>query len=174
MAFAATIEGRDVHDLPADLEAALVGSPRALPTWHDITPLARNEWICWVISPKKAETRTTIKTRTLARQKAEGWHASPPLGLNLRSFGQRQSIFDLDAKVADCCLDLGVTEQDLHGSEISSLLVDQSRLRPAERMSAIFLFSKPDCCHPLVYKAGVLANAQVREAIGSAGKDILI
>jgi len=24
---------------------------------EDITPLARNEWICWVISGKKAETR---------------------------------------------------------------------------------------------------------------------
>lgn len=53
-----TIEGGVVHDLPADLEAALVQSPGALATWRDITPLARNEWICWATSPKKAETRT--------------------------------------------------------------------------------------------------------------------
>jgi uncharacterized protein YdeI (YjbR/CyaY-like superfamily) len=53
-----TIEGGVVHDLPADLEAALVQSPGALAAWRDITPLARNEWICWVTSPKKAETRT--------------------------------------------------------------------------------------------------------------------
>ena len=26
--------------------------------WEDITPLARNEWICWVTSVKKAETRS--------------------------------------------------------------------------------------------------------------------
>lgn len=46
-----------VHDLPDDLAAALVAAPVALAAWQDITPLARNEWICWVISPKKAETR---------------------------------------------------------------------------------------------------------------------
>ena len=57
MASAATIEGGLVHDLPEDLEAALVGSPGALATWRAITPIARNEWICWVTSPKKAETR---------------------------------------------------------------------------------------------------------------------
>jgi uncharacterized protein YdeI (YjbR/CyaY-like superfamily) len=32
--------------------------PKALTTWEDITPLARNEWICWVESAKKAETRS--------------------------------------------------------------------------------------------------------------------
>jgi uncharacterized protein YdeI (YjbR/CyaY-like superfamily) len=57
MPAAKTIEGSVVHDLPADLEAALASSPSALATWCDITPLARNEWICWVISPKKVETR---------------------------------------------------------------------------------------------------------------------
>ena len=31
--------------------------PDALATWLDITPLARNEWICWIDSAKKAETR---------------------------------------------------------------------------------------------------------------------
>lgn len=52
-----TLPGGVVHDLPSDLEAALRGDDRALATWIDITPLARNEWICWVKSAKKAETR---------------------------------------------------------------------------------------------------------------------
>jgi uncharacterized protein YdeI (YjbR/CyaY-like superfamily) len=47
-----------VHDLPADLKKALVSDAKALETWEDITPLARNEWICWIESAKKAETRT--------------------------------------------------------------------------------------------------------------------
>lgn len=47
----------EVHALPPDLRAALSGAPQALAVWNDITPLARNEWICWVISGKKAETR---------------------------------------------------------------------------------------------------------------------
>lgn len=46
-----------VHVLPADLEKALQANAQALATWEDITPLARNEWICWVESAKKAETR---------------------------------------------------------------------------------------------------------------------
>jgi hypothetical protein len=32
-------------------------APKALATREQLTPLARNEWICWVISVKKAETR---------------------------------------------------------------------------------------------------------------------
>lgn len=51
------IPGGVVHELPGDWEAALLRHPQALAAWHDITPLARNEWICWVTSPKKAETR---------------------------------------------------------------------------------------------------------------------
>ena len=57
MADEKTIPGGVVHDLPADLEAALKQHPNALATWDDITPLARNEWICWVESAKKLETR---------------------------------------------------------------------------------------------------------------------
>ena len=47
-----------VHRMPADLKRALVSDPQALTAWEDITPLARNEWICWIESAKKAETRT--------------------------------------------------------------------------------------------------------------------
>ena len=52
-----TLPGGVVHDLPGDFEQALRGDAAALTTWHDITPLARNEWICWIDSAKKAETR---------------------------------------------------------------------------------------------------------------------
>jgi len=52
------IAGGVVHDLPEDFRSALKGDPEALATWEDITPLARNEWICWVTSAKKSETRT--------------------------------------------------------------------------------------------------------------------
>ena len=47
-----------VHKLPADLKRALTSDPKALTAWEDITPLARNEWICWIESAKKAETRS--------------------------------------------------------------------------------------------------------------------
>ena len=52
------ISGGVVHDLPADLKRALTSDAKALETWENITPLARNEWICWIESAKRAETRT--------------------------------------------------------------------------------------------------------------------
>ena len=57
MTEAKEIPGGVVHDLPPDLKDALKLDPAAMATWDDITPLARNEWICWVESAKKAETR---------------------------------------------------------------------------------------------------------------------
>jgi hypothetical protein len=52
------MSGGVVHTLPADLKNALSSDAKALETWEDITPLARNEWICWIESAKKAKTRT--------------------------------------------------------------------------------------------------------------------
>lgn len=46
-----------VHTVPPDLRKAIAASPAAHAAWADITPLARNEWICWVTSAKKDETR---------------------------------------------------------------------------------------------------------------------
>ena len=51
------IPGGVIHDLPSDFRDALERDAEALATWQDITPLARNEWICWIGSAKKAETR---------------------------------------------------------------------------------------------------------------------
>ena len=46
-----------VHKIPADLQKTLASDSKALAAWEDITPLARNEWICWTVSVKKPETR---------------------------------------------------------------------------------------------------------------------
>lgn len=53
----AALPGGVVHDLPGDLKQAIRGEPAALATWTDITPLARNEWICWVEDAKQLKTR---------------------------------------------------------------------------------------------------------------------
>ena len=58
------LPGGVVHDLPADLRAALVASAGALEAWLDITPLARNEFICWVEDAKQAATRARRIRRT--------------------------------------------------------------------------------------------------------------
>ena len=57
MADEGNLPGGVVHSLPPDLEHALKLDRDALATWQDITPLARNEWICWMQSAKKEETR---------------------------------------------------------------------------------------------------------------------
>jgi uncharacterized protein YdeI (YjbR/CyaY-like superfamily) len=48
-----------VHEVPADLPKSLISDRKALTAWKDITPLARNEWICWIESAKKPETRNS-------------------------------------------------------------------------------------------------------------------
>ena len=63
------ISGGVVHTVPADLRAALSSDGTALAAWEDLTPLARNEWICWTIYPKKAETRSEHVQRTLSQLK---------------------------------------------------------------------------------------------------------
>ena len=58
-----------VHKLPADLRKAITSSAKVAALWEDITPLARNEWICWVTSGKKAETRDIRITKALSKLK---------------------------------------------------------------------------------------------------------
>ena len=52
------VAGGVVHTVPMDLRRVLIATPMVLAAWQDLTPLARNEWICWVLWPKKAETRS--------------------------------------------------------------------------------------------------------------------
>jgi uncharacterized protein YdeI (YjbR/CyaY-like superfamily) len=46
-----------VHDVPDDLREVLIADSSALSLWEGLTPLSRNEWLCWVLSAKKSETR---------------------------------------------------------------------------------------------------------------------
>ncbi len=46
-----------VHNLPPDLREALIADDATLELWEGLTPLARNEWICWVEEARKPETR---------------------------------------------------------------------------------------------------------------------
>jgi hypothetical protein len=57
--------GGTVHELPTDLRQALLTNKTVLETWQHLTPLARNEWICWTISVKQAATRQNHVKRTV-------------------------------------------------------------------------------------------------------------
>jgi len=58
------VPGGVVHKLPADLRKALIANGTALAAWKDITPLARNEFICWVEDAKQDRTRERRIRRT--------------------------------------------------------------------------------------------------------------
>jgi uncharacterized protein YdeI (YjbR/CyaY-like superfamily) len=58
------VPGGVVHRLPDDLRRALSANPVALAAWNDITPLARNEFICWVEDAKQEKTRERRIRRT--------------------------------------------------------------------------------------------------------------
>ena len=57
MATATALATGVVHRVPGDLREALTSAPEIRDAWNDLTPLARNEWICWVISAKRESTR---------------------------------------------------------------------------------------------------------------------
>lgn len=62
-----TITGGVVHDMPADLKKAITSDPKVVSIWESLTPLARNEWICWTVTVKQQKTRN----EHVARVKAE-------------------------------------------------------------------------------------------------------
>ena len=65
------VPGGVVHKLPVDLRNALMANATALAAWKDITPLARNEFICWVDDAKQEMTRERRIRRT-AEELEEG------------------------------------------------------------------------------------------------------
>jgi uncharacterized protein YdeI (YjbR/CyaY-like superfamily) len=58
------VPGAVMHEVPADLRTALIANTIALAAWQDITPLARNEFICWVLDAKQTSTRERRICRT--------------------------------------------------------------------------------------------------------------
>lgn len=57
------------HKVPKDLHKALTADSKVIELWEDLTPLARNEWICWTISVKKEETRKDHVERVVSELK---------------------------------------------------------------------------------------------------------
>lgn len=63
------ISGGVVHKITKDIKDALMSDSKAHAAWEDLTPLARNEWICWITFPKKIETRTEHVKRLVSELK---------------------------------------------------------------------------------------------------------
>ena len=67
------ISSGTVHKMPSDLKKILRFDGSLLTIWEDLTPLERNEWICWVTFVKKDETRKKHIERLITELK-EGKH----------------------------------------------------------------------------------------------------
>lgn len=65
------IPGGTAHETPEDLIEALIQNTATFKIWESLTPLARNEWICWVISVKSDNTRKEHIKR-VAKELSEG------------------------------------------------------------------------------------------------------
>lgn len=63
------IAGGTVHTIAPDLKKALSSDKKALSVWESLTPLARNEWICWVTAVKQDATRADHVRRTISELK---------------------------------------------------------------------------------------------------------
>lgn len=63
------VSSGSVHKLPDDFKEAILSRDSIYELWEDITPLARNEWICWVTSAKKKETRGIRINKAISKMK---------------------------------------------------------------------------------------------------------
>lgn len=60
-----TISGGLVHPIPSDLKKALTATKNVTHLWEDLTPIARNEFICWIDNAKQEKTRNKRIQRTI-------------------------------------------------------------------------------------------------------------
>jgi hypothetical protein len=84
---------------------------------------------------------------------------SRPEASDLELLGNGKRIVDIDPEIPDRALDLGVTEQELDGSEIAGSPVDHRRLRATHRMRAIGQRIEPNRPSPGSQQSCILARA---------------
>lgn len=60
-----------LHEVPSDMQEKLKKDAMILEKWNKLTPIQRNEWICWVTIVKKSETRIEHINR-MAEELKEG------------------------------------------------------------------------------------------------------
>ena len=54
-----------LHEVPDDMHKALSSITTIAEKWNRLTPIQRNEWICWITIVKKSETREEHIVRML-------------------------------------------------------------------------------------------------------------
>ena len=96
------------------------------------------------------------------------------IGSDFGVLGKGKRVFDVDAEIAHCVLDLAMTEKDLDGTKVAGRPVYDRCLRSAKRVRAILASHKTDAGHPFIDKPCILAGAEMPIMIDPAGKDIVV
>ena len=65
-----TILSGIVHEIPEDIAKILLENDAILDKWNALTPIQRNEWICWVTIVKKEQTKAEHIIRMMDELKA--------------------------------------------------------------------------------------------------------
>jgi hypothetical protein len=60
-----------LHKVPNDIHQALITNTEILVKWNKLTPIQRNEWICWITIVKKTDTRTA-HIQTMLKELSKG------------------------------------------------------------------------------------------------------
>ena len=85
-----------------------------------------------------------------------------------------QGIIYLYAKVSHRRFQLGVSEQQLHGSKVFCTAIDQRRLGPLHRMGPILGTIQTKLVYPVPKNSGVLPRTQVRRIVKPTGEKKVI
>lgn len=93
---------------------------------------------------------------------------------NLHALREHQNILDINAEIANRCLDLGVPKQDLDSTQIARLLVDEGCLRPAQRMRAVVLRAQADGNDPFIDQPCILPSTEMHGWIAATGKNEIV
>lgn len=86
-----------MHRAPADLCKAIAASAATRAAWKDLTPLARNEWICWVITAKQAATRSrrierAVEDLQAGKRRPCCWPGCPHRRPSARKWFERRAV----------------------------------------------------------------------------------
>ena len=58
-----------LHEVSEDIKAALSSDSEILKNWNSLTPIQRNEWICWITIVKQESTRKEHISRMMEQLK---------------------------------------------------------------------------------------------------------
>lgn len=70
--------------------------------------------------------------------------------LYLRALSERERILNVDTEVANRAFNLRVTQEDLDGTQIARLFINDGRLGAAQRMCAIIFRAQSNASNPFI------------------------